>query len=569
MATTAEILERIRILVAELEESQELAPANAFDPVTVLNSISSRENHIEAADGIQSIVFSNQDAAATFTLNYDAANDVMTLQNLTTGESQGVAIGSTAIANNASEAIEFGGLGITVTINSAFDKTADIIDEGGAASATGGSIGSIDTDSFNITNIDLAVLTRLNSDSGTIDGTTSSASVIAIDGFSGTFVGTAGQKAVTLTDGTDSFALEFSIITSLADGDDFDISLNGLGTLFGVTPHPPIVRTAVEGGEILVGGSLGDRLTGGIGDDTLLGGAGNDVFLGLEGRDVFVGGAGVDTLDLSAESRSIVLRLDTSVVRNTDNDSARITGVENATGGIGDDLMRGDSANNRLIGRSGDDTILGGDGNDALFGNSGDDILRGGNGIDMMSGASGADILIGGAGDDIMHGGAGDDIGAGGDGNDRFNGGAGDDRAYGQAGDDTLRGEAGSDMLRGGAGDDIIDGGDGNDIMKGDAGADIMTGGAGFDRMFGGAGADTFVLTDGFGFDRIFDFEDTIDRMDFSGHTGVVDIADLAISAFNAGADTKIVLATDPTGPDFIVLMGVTSGDISTADFIF
>ena len=40
-----------------------------------------------------------------------------------------------------------------------------------------------------------------------------------------------GAKSVTLSDGTDSFTLDFNVTTALANGDDFDITANGLGSL--------------------------------------------------------------------------------------------------------------------------------------------------------------------------------------------------------------------------------------------------------------------------------------------------------------------------------------------------
>ncbi len=136
---------------------------------------------------------------------------------------------------------------------------------------------------------------------------------------------------------------------------------------------------------------------------------------------------------------------------------------------------------------------------------------------------------------------------------------------YGQTGDDTLLGGSGGDRVRGGDGDDVINGGDGNDPILGGADDDEITGGAGFDRIATGSGADVIFLTDGFDYDRVFDFEDGVERLDFSGVSAVSSTADLTIRTFNGGADTRI----DVTASDFVVLVGVAAADVTTADLIF
>lgn len=77
--------------------------------------------------------------------------------------------------------------------------------------------------------------------------------------------------------------------------------------------------------------------------------------------------------------------------------------IENAKGGAGDDLIRGNDANN---------TLTGDRGNDSLRGDFGHDILDGGAGADRLIGSAGRDTLIGGTGNDLL---------SGGDGIDQFN----------------------------------------------------------------------------------------------------------------------------------------------------
>ena len=131
--------------------------------------------------------------------------------------------------------------------------------------------------------------------------------------------------------------------------------------------------------------------------------------------------------------------------------------IENAIGGGGDDMIRGNEVANTLEGRDGSDTI---------YGMAGDDLVKGGNG------------------DDTLYGGAGDDKLYGGNGNDTLYGDEGNDTLFGEAGNDTLYGGAGDDTLFGGAGNDVLFGGDGNDLLRGNEGADELRGGAGDDTYY-------------------------------------------------------------------------------------
>jgi len=106
-----------------------------------------------------------------------------------------------------------------------------------------------------------------------------------------------------------------------------------------------------------------------------------------------------------------------------------ITGVENATGGGGNDTLRGNGAANTLIGGLGNDSIDGEGGNDVLTGGLGNDSLTGNNGVDTVTypGAvavtvtlastspqntvAGTDVLNGSSGADSCHGGDGTDTG--------------------------------------------------------------------------------------------------------------------------------------------------------------
>lgn len=124
--------------------------------------------------------------------------------------------------------------------------------------------------------------------------------------------------------------------------------------------------------------------------------------------------------------------------------------IENAVGGSGHDVIRGNDINNVLWGGAGNDTMDGGQGDDTLYLGDGDDY------VDISSG-----------GNDVFWCGTGNDFAFGYTGNETY---------YGEAGNDTLKGFSGADTLDGGLGDDYLDGG------------------SGIDRMNGGDGNDTYVV---------------------------------------------------------------------------
>jgi serralysin len=207
--------------------------------------------------------------------------------------------------------------------------------------------------------------------------------------------------------------------------------------------------------------------------------------------------------------------------------------IENANGGFGSDLIKGNAANNILRGNSGNDSLSGGDGNDTLNGGNGNDSLNGEAGNDILDGAGdniGFDTFSGGAGDDtygiyssntviIENAGEGTDTvwsavsyslsnnienlyligstnGNGNAGNNSIFGfGVGNNTISGLDGNDSIYGGDGVDLLNGDNGDDFLNGGLGSDTLNGGAGNDVLDGGGdavGVDSFSGGTGNDTY-----------------------------------------------------------------------------
>ena len=220
-----------------------------------------------------------------------------------------------------------------------------------------------------------------------------------------------------------------------AEGDTFAGIENLRGTVFADT---------------LIGDGATNRLDGGGGNDTIDGGAGDDVLIGGQGADRIEGGAGIDTADYSYSAGGVTVDLSGGPGAGGDAEGDVLSGIENVTGSMFDDTLRGNEGANRLDGGAGSDT--------ADYSTSRDGVR-----VDLGTGAaSGGDAT----GDTLSS----------------IENLTGSDHA------DRLTGDAGANRLTGGGGDDVLIGGGGNDVLV------------------GGAGNDSFVFSGDWGFDTIADF---------------------------------------------------------------
>ena len=294
------------------------------------------------------------------------------------------------------------------------------------------------------------------------------------------------------------------------------------GTVFGDT------LTGDENDNWLWGSAAGGA---GTNNDTLDGQGGNDLLAVGIGDHSLSGGSGVDTVGFTENggfepNLTVSLALQ-GVAQATGAGNWTLTGVENLSGGQGDDALTGDGGNNVLAGNVGNDLLTGGGGNDTLYGDGlifADTRPAGGSGpITTFTDATewdpaaidGNDTLEGGDGDDQLWGGGGSDTAsyasaAGSVFAYLYNGGFGE--AFGAAGYDQLHdmenltGSSFNDVLYGNNLDNVVAGGDGHDEVRGRGGNDIVLGGAGDDFLAGGLGDD--VIDGGDGFDRVSHFAD-------------------------------------------------------------
>jgi Ca2+-binding RTX toxin-like protein len=141
-------------------------------------------------------------------------------------------------------------------------------------------------------------------------------------------------------------------------------------------------------------GTLGGASFSGFSD--LHGGTASDTFRVTEGATFagsIDGAGGIDKLDYAAFAGGVNVNL---AAGSATGFAGGVSGIENVSGGEGDDVIRGDDNANIIAGRGGNDILLGGGGNDTLSGGTGRDFLIGGTGADLIVGNAQEDILVAG-----------------------------------------------------------------------------------------------------------------------------------------------------------------------------
>jgi Ca2+-binding RTX toxin-like protein len=219
---------------------------------------------------------------------------------------------------------------------------------------------------------------------------------------------------------------------------------------------------------------------GGI--DQLTGGSGNDV-LYFDSLDTLLqGGAGVDSAAVYfSEMANVTLDL-------------AGTGIEVAYGGVGNDAISalGVTVSVSLYGLGGADQLTGGDGNDVLYFDRLDTVLQGGAGVDsaivFFTETANITVNLAGTGIEVAYGGVGNDTIS----------------AVSVVVNTRIEGLGGIDTLTGGSADDAIFGGEGNDVIFASAGTDYLQGDGGTDTVnYSGQSSDYAITPIGGGFYHI------------------------------------------------------------------
>lgn len=328
------------------------------------------------------------------------------------------------------------------------------------------------------------------------------------------------------------------------------IDLSGVGTTsIGGTTLAIAAGTVIEnalagdGNDTLTGNAAANVLWGGRGNDALRGQGGKDRLVGGAGNDLLDGGEGRDTADYGTATSRVVVNLAATAAQTTQGAGTdTLASIEDLIGSRFNDVIWGNTSDNRIEAGDGTDLVHGTIGFDTLYGGAGTDtvdyrnvaVAISGNlggifkfnggydqlyGFENIAGTQFNDWLMGDGENNVLMGLGGDDILLGSYGTDRLDGGDGIDLAsylgsgvpvtvYLNASSSTgpepgswgidyfvsIEGFIGSgynDTLVGNAGANILCGELGNDRLFGLDGDDSLRGGDGYDLFYGGNGIDT------------------------------------------------------------------------------
>ncbi|MCJ9669507.1 DUF5801 repeats-in-toxin domain-containing protein, partial [Neorhizobium sp. SHOUNA12B] len=350
----------------------------------------------------------------------------------------------------------------------------------------------------------------------------------------------------------------------------------------------------------------------------------------------------IDSINYSSLSTSVFVNLDNvahmvgsqTVAADTATDGASVidkvvgidsvSGIVDALGGAGNDVLIGGGEANKLTGNGANDYLDGGLGADVLDGGEGNDTFvlgadvtgSGTRNIQLGDGsllavniaglAGTADKVVGGAGNDtiilerdgksgfvadystapgylsgvekivgtdgndviLLAAGSTADGGPitieGGDGNDILGGSNSADIINGGTGNDLISGLGGNDILKGGAGNDEIWGGAGDDTIDGGDNTDNITGGLGNDTINGGAGGDTFNYTVGDGVDTIND-DSGMDLLIANGSANVEQsVVSVTATGFTLDVDGDGIVDVTTSSVESVILNQMGGADTIT-----
>jgi len=281
------------------------------------------------------------------------------------------------------------------------------------------------------------------------------------------------------------------------------------------------------------------------GNDTLIGGSSNDTFLFVAdaalGTDTVTGNGGSDTVSFAGTSAAQAVMLDLAVhaaqvVAGANLSLILTDDLENATGGDGDDVLKGNSKANVLLGGKGNDTLQGRGGNENYVFDTDDPwgtetiIEDAGGGTDTLDFSGTATLTI--------------NVNISITGSQTVNANLTlivQDSGGGEAEIENIIGGTLGDTIRGNHFANNLFGGAGADLLDGKSGDDFLDGGTGNDDLNGGEGTDSIKVTH----DTSFTLTDT--RLTRS--TGEVDTLDnLEVASLTGGVHPNVFTLTGWTG---------------------
>ena len=355
-----------------------------------------------------------------------------------------------------------------------------------------------------------------------------------------------------------------------SSGDDVLYGLNsGLALTLNGGAGNDVLYGSTAGGNTLIGGSGVDTLLAYGGNNTMQGGLGSDVYYTYTASDVLseAGGDGIDTV---YATYSIIVGEDFEQVLLS---GAAVSAV--STSADDNNIFYGNSA-------AGAVSLSGGGGADVLFGGANADTLVGGAGVDLLFANGGADQMQGGDDTDVYYLQSGSEVVT-------ETGTGGFDTAYSQAASTTLGLNVEQLILYGAAttgigngqnnylyghiasGPVALDGQGGADYLLDSAfSGDVLAGGIGDDTLDLRTGGNDFIkyAAAGTGNDTVIGFD-----ADPAGGQDLIDVSGRGFSTGSigstifigaAGADTLVTI-----GADAIRILGVSSANVTAADFLF
>lgn len=168
----------------------------------------------------------------------------------------------------------------------------------------------------------------------------------------------------------------------------------------------------------------------------------------------------------------------------------------------------------------------------------------------------------------LIYGGNASESLVGSEGADNIHGRGGKDTIFGNDGDDFIFADWGKDLVMGGSGNDWIEGGAGNDFLKGEQGNDTLIADSGFDALEGGEGEDLFIIENGSSGATILDWQDGVDRIDFSRVDAVEVIDDLELEQLSP--ELVSITFENQNGKEVAIeVVGQMGFSLAATDFVF